>query len=77
MAQTEFRDFLLFLFHRTEFPLFSLPLRIHNVIPGVPSIFVPHNGILSYFLFVRQVGAACLFLAPLSSRFRLPNKKIL
>jgi hypothetical protein len=55
MAQTEFREFLLVLFHRTEFRSFSLPLRIRNVIPGVPSIFVPRNIILSCFLFRGRV----------------------
>ncbi len=54
-AQMEFREFLLFLFHRTEFLLFSLQLRIRNVIPRVPSIFVPRNGILSCFLFRGRV----------------------
>ncbi len=39
MAQTELRQFLLFLFHRTEFRLFSVSLRIRNVIREVPSIF--------------------------------------
>jgi hypothetical protein len=55
MAQTEFREFLLFLFHRTEFWVFSLTQRIQNVIPIVPSIFVPRNGILSCFLFRGRV----------------------
>jgi hypothetical protein len=56
MAQTEFREFLLFLFHRTKFWLFSLTRRIQNVIPRVPSIFVPGNGILSCFLFAEGFG---------------------
>jgi hypothetical protein len=54
MAQTELRDFLLFLFQRTEFQFFSLPWRIRNVIPRVPSIFVPRNGILSCFSLPRK-----------------------
>jgi hypothetical protein len=38
MDQTEFRKFLLFLFHGMEFRLFSLLRRIQNIIPRVPSI---------------------------------------
>ena len=60
MAQTELREFLLFLFHGTEFRLFSLPRRIQNVIPRVSSIFVPRNRILSCFLFRGRVRKGIL-----------------
>ena len=73
MAQTEFREFLLFLFHRTEFRLFSLPRRIQNLILRVPSIFVPRNGILSCFLFRGKVqnGILRVFCSAEQPEFRL------
>jgi hypothetical protein len=72
MAQTELREFLLFVFHGTEFRLFSLPLRIRNVILGVPSIFVPRNGILSCFLFRGRVqnGILRVFCSAEQQEFR-------
>jgi hypothetical protein len=62
-----------FLFHRTEFRLFSLPRRIQNLIPRFPSIFVPQNGILSCFLSRGRVrnGILRVFCSAEQPEFRL------